>query len=127
MSNKIVVAKEGYDALTETDPNNLRYDSQYDTLKYYKSGSVDLAVSAADAETSITHNLGYIPLFIVYHNTPSASTRYSMTPFVFEDVSDYGYISAYADTTKIYFTIHTNSFVATINFKYKIFRNDTEL
>ena len=127
MNNRIIVAKDGFDALTETNPNNLRFDSQYDTLKYYKSGSVNLAVNVADVETSITHDLGYIPLFIVYHNTPSASGRYSMTPFVFEDVGDYGYISSYADTTKIYFTIHTNSFVATINFKYKIFRNNTGL
>lgn len=127
MSNRIIIAKDGFNALTETNPNNKAFDSLYDTLKYYASGEVNLVVNGSDVETTITHNLGYIPFFIVFHNTPSNSGRYSMTPFAFEDVSNYGYISAYADATKIYFAIHTNAFAATINFKYKIFRNNTGL
>lgn len=124
---RIRIAKEGYDAIEDLDPNHMVFDSDYDTLKYHLSGSVSLPVSSANAETTITHGLGYIPFFIVFVKNPVATTRYSMTPYVFEDVSNYAYLSAYADNDKIYFTAHTNVLTATIEFRYKVFRNDTGL
>lgn len=127
MGYKIRVAKDGYNVETETNLNNIVYDSDYDTLKYYVSGTGSLVVNGANAEGTVTHNLGYVPFFTVYHNTPSNSSRFSMTPFAFEDAGFYVYISAYADSTKIYFTVHTNSAVATIDFLYKIYRNNTGL
>lgn len=127
MTNKILIAKPGFNALTEQDPNNLVYSSDYDTLKYHISGNVSLVVNAADIETTITHGLGYVPFFIVFFKNPVLTTRYSMTPHVFEDVSNYAYLSAYADNDKIYFTAHTNSLTATIDFHYKVFRNNTGL
>ena len=127
MSNKIIVAKPGYNALLETNPDNIVYSSDYDTLKYYVSGSVNLDVAGADVETTVTHGLGYIPFFIVYFKHPIFTTRYSMTPFAFEDVGVYAYLSAYADNDKLYFTAHANTLTATITFLYKIFRNNTGL
>jgi len=121
------LTKPTFDALTETDPNNMVFSSAYNTLKYHVSGTVQLTASGSDTETSVTHSLGYVPFFLVYYNSPISTTRFSMTPFVFEDVTNYSYIESYADTTKVYFTIHTNSLNATVDFYYKIFRNSTNL
>jgi hypothetical protein len=127
MTNKIRIAKPGYNALTETNLDNIVYDSDYDTLKYYSSGSTSLSVNGANIETTVTHNLGYVPFFIVYSNIPTNSSRYSMCPFVFADFGVYCYIDTYADSTKLYFSVTTDSTVATITFLYKIFRNSTGL
>lgn len=127
MTNVIKVAKPGFNVLTEQNPNNLVYSSKYDTLKYHVSGSISLVVNGADAETTITHGLGYIPFFIAFFKNPVFTTRFSMTPHVFEDVSNYAYLSAYADNNKLYFTAHTNVLTATVDFAYKVFRNNTGL
>ncbi len=39
--NKIIIAKPQFSALTETNPDNLAFSSDYETLKYYASGSVE--------------------------------------------------------------------------------------
>src|SRR3990167_5099839 len=125
MSNKIVIAKPGFDALTETDPNNLIFSSDYDTLKYYASGSAELTPNGSDIETSVAHNLGYIPFFIAYVHSITSTTKYSMCPFTFSDAGFYATICAYADANNIYFKIFTNTFtgIFTFHFQYKIFRN----
>lgn len=127
MSYVLKVSKAGYNAITETNPNNLIFSSEYNTLKYYSSGSASLSVSGADTETYITHSLGYEPVFFVYCNSPVFTSRYSMTPVVFEDFNVYSYIESYADSNKIYFTVHTNTLTATVTFLYKIFRNRLNL
>lgn len=123
MTQKIVISKPTYNALTETNPDNLIFSSDYDSLKYYVEGTTDLVVAGADAETNITHSLGYIPFFIVYVNYVPLSTDYSTVPFYFADAGSYTHVNAYADTTKLYFTVKTNSASGTLTFKYKIFRN----
>ena len=125
MTNKIVVAKPGFDAKTETDPNNLNYSSDYDSLKYYASGSASLTPNGVDIETSVAHNLGYIPFFIAYVHTITSTTKYSMCPFTFSDAGFYATICVYADATKLYFKIFTNTFtgIYTFTFQYKIFLN----
>lgn len=127
MAYKLRVSKAGFNAISESNLNNIVYDSDYDTLKYYSNGSINLPVNAANTETTVTHGLGYVPFFIVYFQNPVFTTRYSMTPHVFEDVSNYAYLSAYADSNNIYFSAHTNSLTATVTFLYKIFRNNTGL
>lgn len=127
MSAIIRISKPGFNVFSETDINNIVFDSDYDTLKYHASGSISLAASGANAETTVTHGLGYIPFFVVFYKSPISTTRYSATPEAFVDVGNYSFICAYADDDKIYFTIHTNVLNATIDFEYKIFRNDTGL
>lgn len=125
MSKKIVISKSGYNALTETDSNNLIYSSDYDSLKYHSSGTVDVAVSGANAEGSVTHSLGYIPFFVVYVNRFSGASalRFNMCPGTFSSMFGTTIASAYADSTKLYFRVETSSATATYNFYYKIFRN----
>lgn len=118
------ISKSGSNALTETDPNNLIFSSEYGTLKYHLSGTTQLVASGSSVETSITHGLGYVPFFLSYYNSPLNSARFSMTPDVFEGSPNlYSYIDSYADTDKIYFSIHTNTLNATVDFYYKVFRN----
>lgn len=127
MKNKIVVAKSGYNALTETNANNLVYSSDYDTLKYHSTGSVNLTISGGNGETYITHSLGYVPFFAVYVNKLSPSNTWSMCPQTFNDFGFYLYLNAYATSSRIYFRAETASASNTFNFYYKIFRNNTGL
>jgi len=132
MTQKIIITKAGYNGLTETSPDNMVFSSDYDSLKYYSSGSVTLDVAGANAETTVTHNLGYIPFFVVYVNgfkmiDGSTDNQYSMCPASFNDAGFYAFAVAYATTSKIYFRVETNSETYTHTFYYKIFRNTTGL
>src|SRR3990167_760238 len=86
MSNKVVIAKPGFDALTETDPDNLIFSSDYNTLKYDTLGTTSLTINFADyyadevvgdpieighiyyhyKVVEVAHNLGYVPFFVGY-------------------------------------------------------------
>ena len=128
MSQKIRISKSGYNTLTETTLDNIIFDSDYDTLKYYMSGNVSLVVSGSDTETTVTHSLNYVPFFTSFVIDPVLTTRYAMCPRAFSGFGGvYHYIETYADSTKLYFTCHTNSLSATLYFYYKIFRNNTGL
>lgn len=70
--NRLIIAKDGYDALEETNPNNLIYDSRYGTFKYFvegiktitvPSGTPAAGVDLVHTETVYTHGLGYYPFF----------------------------------------------------------------
>jgi len=129
MTKKIVITKAGYDATTETNVDNQVFNSDYDTLKYYSSGYVDVTVSGSDAEQTVTHNLGYIPFFIAFVNyyAGASANNFNMVPGTFSDVGVYDTAQAYADSTKLYFKVFTNSASLTFRFYYKIFRNNTGL
>jgi len=125
MGYKLKISKAGYNVLTETSPDNLVLDSDYDTLKYHASGSVNVTVSGADAEQSIEHDLGYVPFFTAFVNyfADPVGTAYNMCPGTWNDVGNYCYAQCYATTTRLYFKVFTNSASQTFTFKYKIFRN----
>jgi hypothetical protein len=126
--NKLRIAKPGFNVLTETNLDNIIFDSSYNTLKYYLSGSVDLVVTGSDAEVEITHGLGFVPFFIAYVNLYAGDDEYyNICPGKFADVGIYDYAQAYADNQKLYFKVYTNSVSNTFNFRYKIFRNNTGL
>jgi hypothetical protein len=81
MSYKISVSKSGYDVETETNPNNLNYSSDYNTLKYYGAGTISIAGSAAFGESNkyygtVTHNLGDYFYCSVYMNPTWDTSRY---------------------------------------------------
>jgi hypothetical protein len=126
MTQKIVISKAGYDAGTVTDVANIIYSSDYDTLKYYTSGSISVTTSGTHNEGTIAHNLGYIPFFVAFASGVTPEGYYAMIPQMFADAGDAAYVTAYADNTNLYFRIETNMSV-TANYYYKIFRNDTGL
>jgi len=129
MTQKIVITKAGYDATTDTNVDHQVFNSDYDTLKYYASGYVDLVVSGSDVETTVTHNLGYIPFFVAFVNNYAFAdpTYFSMVPASINDFTFYDTSQVYADSTKLYFKCFTNSSTVTLRFYYKIFRNNTGL
>lgn len=132
---KIIVAKQGFNALTETNPNNLRFSSDYNTFKYDISGNITVTipsnVGAHDGEEVIvTHNLGYIPFFVVYGNDePSFPTRWYMMPFSFADVGVYDHRFVYATSTQLIFRFENTGFGIDIDIDlhYKVFKNNLGL
>lgn len=72
VSGKLRIAKDGYDARTETDARNMKFFSGKNTLKIdtAKSGSVTQTVDDFVAITTITHNLGYVPMAFVLATSP---------------------------------------------------------
>jgi len=126
----IVVTKPTYDVLTDKDPTHHIFNSDYPTLKYYVSGSIQVNLAADDlaAIGSIEHNLGYEPYVEVYAET-EISDKYQYCPY-----AGAGAVVFYGSTfritsTHIYFYIESTGFEGNTswNFKYFIFRNDINL
>lgn len=72
MSYKVLVSREGYDALTDTNIDHLQFSSDYNTLKYsLANGTKSVVVSnntigLYSFQEEITHGLGYKPFFKAY-------------------------------------------------------------
>lgn len=151
MTYKIKISKPTYNVFTEVDPDNLIFSSDYDTLKYYTTGDVNLEYDYEDyyyseefnipfnytmyyhrAEETYTHNLGYKPFFSVYLlDYPEADDAIQM-PYYFGDFLSFSTINAYSDNSKLYFVYYAgieggNSGSISLDFRYRIFRNDTGL
>jgi len=129
MTQKIVISKPTFDAKTETDPNNLIFSSDYDSLKYYVSGYVNIDMSGAGSiETYVTHDLGYVPFFIAFFNWMPHETDYTHVPFYTASFGSYKTLDVYATTTRLYFTVKKSGGSAiTQKIVYKIFRNNMGL
>jgi len=133
MSQKIVITKAGFNALTETDPDNLIFSSDYATLKYYSSGTLSLSISSGDNEdeTSVAHNLGYKPFFVVFLELDFSlgAGDWACVPFNLDDTFVRSTVTASVDNTNLYVTAKTTDTFSDIdlNFRYKIFRNSTGL
>ncbi len=128
MSQIIRISKVGFNAGTETSPDNLTYSSDYNTLKYYSSGTMQIVCAGTTKYGTISHNLGYVPFFAVYSESVTApASGYSMLPLTFNDAGFYAYINAYSGTANIVIKIDTNSLTGTQLFKYFIFRNNLGL
>ena len=132
---KIVIAKSGYDARTEIDPDNIIFSSDFNTLKYDISGNADYTIPASGVPhtgefTIVTHNLGYIPFFAVFVNdAPSFPARWYALPFSFADAGVYDHRFVYATTTSLIFRYENTGFVIDVDLSlyYKIFKNNLEL
>lgn len=131
MSHKVIISKVGYNALTETDPRNLIFSSDYASLKYYAEGSTSVSGSAGTHTVEITHGLGYKPFFVAYIGVLGIggdSNDFCMVPFIFIDGIDSFLGSAWVDSNKLYLEIqHDLPSSPSVTFYYKIFRNDLGL
>lgn len=129
MAKKVIISKEGYDATSETDPDNLIFSSDYNTLKYCKSGNVSITINGDGTDQSstsyISHGLGYLPFFIVYVNDfVNNTSKYYLTPFVASSFVVTREAFAWATSSRIYFKLrNSSSNNYTANFYYKVFRN----
>lgn len=132
MSQVIKISKAGNNVVTETDPDDLIYSSDYNSLKYYLSGGTTISItgdgSEKTSEVTISHNLGYVPYFIVYSDGPNLfSGSYSIVPYYSENNPSAGnkvYCEAFCGTANLtlkFTNKSANSYTA--NFYYKIYRN----
>lgn len=125
----MVVAKPTYDVL-DTDPTHHIFNSDYDTLKYYTTGSLQIYLAADDlaAMQSVEHNLGYEPYVEVYAET-ELSDIYEYCPYFGAGATVFYGSTFRVTTTHIYFYVESTGFAGDTYwlFKYFIFRNDTNL
>lgn len=137
MTQVIRVSKTGINVGTATDPDDLTYSSEYNTLKYHLGGTARLSISTVSAFGSTTargtinHSLGYYPYFILYVRNGVSG---NFNPNGITDVGSGAatYISGYIGTASLVCFLTVESFLSplgayTADFNYKIFRNDLNL
>jgi len=136
MSEKIVVAKDGVNVLHETDPENLKFSSDYGTLKYFQKINKILTFDASAAEVgakgTYTHNLNYYPFvqaFVrVYIGSPSGN--YEPCPFAGSGAA-VSYDATFAVTPtdiEVYGQIHgVSTSVWTFDFLLFLYKNNLQL
>ena len=58
------VSKSGFNVLTETDPRNIIFDSTFNILKVYATGTVEVDVDDGNYSgyADVAHSLGYPPM-----------------------------------------------------------------
>lgn len=135
MAKKIVISKSGYNAASETNPNNLIFSSDYNTLKYYASGYVDINydedTSGSDVYSTSTaaHGLSYVPFFYAFVDIDSSGT-FEPAPDLFGSISTIRYFYVFADSTNIKFVCWikgSSGSAQTARFRYFIFKNKIDL
>lgn len=134
-NSQVAVSKDAVNVLTNTNLDDTVYSSEYDTLKYYTSGSETMTINASDNDVSITvnHNLGYKPFFMFSINDPNvlASDEFSQGSITSSALGDYATLTGYVDSSNLILRATTTvagGFSAnTLKYHYKIFRNDTDL
>jgi len=136
MTHKIVISKDTYNAITETDPSKLRFSSDFNTLKYYAAGSINLEIDAADLETSaygaVNHNLGFYPYVEAYVDVwiGAPTGTYYYCPFGGAGATIFYSATFMLTDTQIKFyadIIGMSGSVWHFDFKYFIFRNDLDI
>jgi len=149
MNQIIRVSKDNIDVLgtAGTAPNNLNYSSDYNTLKYYADGTLQIVVNRANSYGTaaafpsgtayynigygtVTHNLGYYPFYTAFVQSGTTG-QWNMAPQFTGDSGFFSRHEAFAGTSKLEFQFHFNttfnSGFSTADFKYKIFRNNLGL
>ena len=130
MGQVIRISKANTNAVTGTAPDNLIFSSDYNTLKYYTSGTINVIRAGTNAEGTVAHNLGYTPFFIAFVNQYAGTADYSMCPGRQAELGIYTHADSYANGTNIYFSIISNiggTNQVTFTYRYFIFRNNTGL
>ena len=93
MATKLAISKSGFNVLTETNPKNFIFSSDYGTLKYHTKTTLNVSFDAdagiVAGQATYTHNLGYYPyvevLVRVYIGSPAGNYEYC--PFFGSGVS----------------------------------------
>lgn len=130
------IAKTGYNAYTERDPNNFNFLSGYNTLKYLPSGSGNQSITIVgdgtnkNTEAMITHNLGYVPHFSCFVDdfVSYPNSRFSPAPFRSNTLTIIRKSELYADSNYLYLRMFNKSAnTYTGRFHYKIYKNNLGL
>ena len=143
MSQKIVIAKSGFNPLTEIDPNNLIFSSDYNTFKYATSGNYTINFSnpnpwllitdpyfppVIEETTILTHNLGYYPFFVAVIGGVLVAGRYINLPYFTGSANaPHESINLYTTTSALIFRIDSTLASKTLVIYYKLFKNNLDL
>src|SRR5438045_3018011 len=80
MSEKIIISKPSINVGTVTDPNDIIFSSDYQTLRYDTSGTYGLAWAQSGTYHEYSHvfhhNLGYTPFFMISIDPTSSGVYY---------------------------------------------------
>lgn len=132
----IKIAKAGHNVLNTQNPNNLKFSSQFNTLKYFMNGHkalhVSQLVSTQYTQVSfVEHNLGYLPMAFVYAKD-DLMPEYQPLGHWQAGSGAYRQFFYYVTTTKLYVvargwtgTISGDTY--DVDFYYKIFKNNLNL
>jgi hypothetical protein len=134
MTQKIVISKSGFNALTESDPNDLVFSSEYNTLKYDISGSIRITIPANGSpftreDVIVSHNFGYKPFFTAFIPLFEGSSTHFNLPYTFADAGVYIYWFLYSTATQLILRTESTGTFSDVNLDvyYKVFKNDTGL
>lgn len=148
MSYIIGVTKPGIDIFEADNVDDFQFHSNYDTLKYETQGLVTAHINQANYYasdpgsppfipatyshyniTEVEHNLEYYPDFIGYGEFVNG--RMNQLPVNFATGSVFIFWGVYADNNKLYFVTHfnstANSGILSVNYGYRIYKNDLGL
>jgi hypothetical protein len=133
---KVVLTKDTYNALTETNPSRKIFSSEYGTLKYFEKGTANIYI---DGDLSgnldsvgwftITHNLGFVPYYEVYLNAFSFGGSAEYVPTYNGGAGTNWRVLVYATSTilRVYTGISGFFTPPTFYFTYFIFNNSLGL
>ena len=131
MTYKLAISKPGKDVLTTTNPSDLIFSSEFNTLKYETVGTISVTVPAGywAASTTITHALGYYPYIDVYV-TVDGGSEYRYCPFYGAGATVQYSATAIITTSDINFYAYVDGGASTdwtFTFKYFIYKNNLNL
>lgn len=125
MSNIVAVSKNAVNVLTETDPNNFIFHSDYNTFKIIATGEVDFTVDTYGSvtEKTIAHGLSYIPLVHGFCRIDSKTNVFSPNQLLFDFFDeDFRFNAIVANDTNIIFRFTNNKYSSvTAHCRYYIF------
>ncbi len=101
MTNRIRVALPGYNALTDTDPDHFALYSDEDWVLIKEKTRGSFSGDATPNPYVITHNLGYVPFFLVFVYD---HIGYFMTAGTWRQVGNGNisiWVASFSDTTKL--------------------------
>ena len=131
---RIVITKTGYNALTETNPNNKIFDSQFGTIKYFSQGETTVVIPNGVTSYEVvlsTHNLGYYPMFSAnFEYSADDPGRVFIMPLMFADAGFFRYDMVYTSTTQLVFRFEYDSAFygpQTVKVRWKIYSKDLGL
>lgn len=131
----VKVAKTDINVLEATDPSDFKFNSEYGTLKYFETGTLNFTIDGdldGNLETvgqaAHTHNLGYCPYVEVYMLNPDGVWEYCPTYSGGASTTWQSYVVITPVQLKVYAVISGFSQGGVdFTFKYFIYKNNLNL
>jgi hypothetical protein len=127
----IKIIKPTFELLTDDDPSHQIFNSDFNTLKYFTSGSVQVVVPSDDlaAKEVFTHSLEFFPYIEVYCRFDDVGDAFVYCPAEQNGATVTIQATYRITENDIEFIVNTGGIASeiTVTFKYFIFKNDLGL